>query len=57
MNIKSFIDWLEAQDPMVQLPEQYLLAGRLSLLLRGVGNAFGISIRMSKMWEKVCHYF
>lgn len=57
LNIKSFIDWLEAQDPMVQLPEQYLLAGRLSLLLRGVGNAFGLSIRMSKMWENEAYAF
>ncbi len=51
LNVKSFIDWLEANDKMVHLPEAYLMAGRLSLLLRGVGNAFGLQLRMSKLWE------
>lgn len=51
MNLASFIDWLEAQDPMVQLPEQYLFAARSSLMLRGMGKAFGLKIRIAKMWE------
>ena len=42
---------------MVQLPEQYLMAGRLSLLLRGVGNAFGLKIRMSTLWESEADSF
>ena len=52
LNVKSFIDWLEANDKMIHLPEAYLMAGRLSLLLRGVGNAFGLQLRMSKLWEQ-----
>lgn len=52
MNIKSFIDWLEDKDPMVQQPEAFIMAGRMSVLLRGIGNAFGMKIRMSKLWEE-----
>jgi len=52
MNISQFIDWLEMQDRMVRLPEEFLMAGRLSFLLRGMGNAFGLQLRMSQMWEE-----
>ena len=33
------------------------MAGRLSLLLRGVGNAFGLQLRMSKLWEQEASVF
>lgn len=51
MNISEFIDWIQAQDKMIKLPEDFIMASRLSILLRGMGNAFGLQIRMSKMWE------
>ena len=38
MNIQTFMDWCEDQDPMLQLPDEYLFAGRISVLLRGMGN-------------------
>jgi len=50
-NISTFIDWIEEQDKMVRLPEEYLMASRVSIMLRGMGNAFGLQLRMSKMWE------
>jgi hypothetical protein len=50
LNIPSFIDWCEAQDPMIQLPDEYLFASRVSVLLRGMGNAFGLQLRMSELW-------
>jgi hypothetical protein len=28
MNIATFIDWVEAQDPIVSLPDEYLFAAR-----------------------------
>jgi aarF domain-containing kinase len=37
-NLPTFIDWLEAKDPMVQLPEQYIMAARVNILLRGMGK-------------------
>ena len=44
MNIASFIDFLEAKDPMVQLPEAYIFASRVNLMLRGMGKAFGLQV-------------
>lgn len=57
MSLAVFIDWLEKQDPMVQLPEEYIFASRVSLMLRGMGNAFGIKLRMSKLWENEAKAF
>jgi len=57
MNISTFIDFLEAADPMVQLPEAYLLATRMSFLLRGMGKAFGLQLRMSEMWKQEAQAF
>ncbi len=51
MAINTFSDWIEAQDPIVTMPDEYLMVSRLSILLRGMGNAFGIQMIMSKMWE------
>ncbi len=51
-NIAEFTDWLEAQDPMIMLPEEYLFICRVNILLRGMGKAFGMKIRMSKLWEQ-----
>ena len=51
MNIAEFIDWLEAKDPMVKLPEEYIFAARVNLMIRGMGKAFGLKLRMSKLWE------
>jgi hypothetical protein len=31
MNISNFIDFLEARDPMVRLPEEYIFAARVSV--------------------------
>jgi aarF domain-containing kinase len=57
MSLPDFMDWLEAQDPMVQLPEEYLFASRVNLMLRGMGNAFGIKLHMSKLWENEARKF
>jgi predicted unusual protein kinase regulating ubiquinone biosynthesis (AarF/ABC1/UbiB family) len=50
-NIAEFLDYLEAKDPMVSISEEYLFLCRVNLLLRGMGKAFGMHMRMSKMWE------
>lgn len=56
-NIASFIDWMEAEDPMVELPEAYIFCARVSLMLRGMGNAFGVKLRISKLWEEDARRF
>ena len=57
MNIASFIDYLEAKDSMVKLPEEYIFAARVSVLLRGMGKAFGLNLRMSEMWKSEAELF
>jgi aarF domain-containing kinase len=57
MNIAEFIDWLEAKDPMVRVPEEYIFVSRVNLMIRGMGKAFGIKLRMSKLWEQEAKAF
>lgn len=52
LNIASFIDYLESEDPMVKLPEAYIMASRVNIMMRGMGKAFGLQLRMSKLWEQ-----
>jgi aarF domain-containing kinase len=51
-NIHYFMEWIEAADPIVSLPNDYLMAGRMSILLRGMGKAFGIDFAMSDLWKE-----
>jgi aarF domain-containing kinase len=57
MNIASFVDWMEAQDPVVELPESFIMACRMNIFMRGIGKAFGLQLRMSKLWEKEAQAF
>jgi aarF domain-containing kinase len=51
------MDWCEAEDPMVQLPEEFIFASRVSIMIRGMGNAFGLKLRMSQLWESEARKF
>lgn len=51
-NIATFVDWLQAEDPMIRLADDYLFAARVSIMIRGMAKAFGIRIKMSTLWEK-----
>jgi len=52
-NIQEFIDWVEAEDPAEDVPHALVMPGRVSFLLRAIGNAFGIDMRMAKLWEPI----
>lgn len=51
MNIATFIDYLESKDPMVMIPQDAIMVSRMNLMLRGMGNAFGLQLHMSRMWQ------
>ena len=51
-NIAEFMEYLEAEDPLVSIDQDLVMACRVSLLLRGLGKAFGIQFRMSEQWEQ-----
>ena len=50
-NLQQFIDWIESQDPAENVPEDLVMPGRVSFLLRAIGNAFGIDLHMAKLWK------
>lgn len=56
-NMATFIDWLQARDPMVRLPEEYLFASRVSLMMRGMAKAFGLQLKMSQLWKHEAQKF
>lgn len=57
MNIADFLDDCEAKDPMISIPPDYLVAQRVSVLLRGMGNAFGLKIRTTDCWGQQAREF
>ncbi|KAA8491808.1 Uncharacterized protein FVE85_8290 [Porphyridium purpureum] len=50
-NIHKFMQWMDEVDPVVKMPDSFVMAGRVSILLRGMANAFRISLRTSTYWE------
>lgn len=57
MNMHLFLDWIQSQDPMLNLPDEYVMPGRLNILLRGMGKAFGLRMRMSELWADEAQAF
>eukprot|EP01034_Spumella_vulgaris_P034325 gene34325-42334_t len=51
-NITEFMDHIEHRDPIIHMPEAFLCASRVNVMMRGLGKAFGLQMRMSKLWEK-----
>lgn len=53
MHIQVFIEDLEKRDPMVQLPKEFLLVFRVSILLRGLAHALNQSRSIAKAWKPI----
>lgn len=51
-HMQAFLDWAESVDPIVD-PGDFIMASRMSMLLRGMGRAFGLQLRSSKAWEHI----
>jgi len=49
-NIQLYIEKLQKLDPVVAMPNEYLMAGRVAVLLRGLAYALKYP-HMSKQWE------
>lgn len=52
LNLQEFIDEMERRDPMIDTPRQMVMISRVSVLLRGMGNAFDMRLRVSEAWRK-----
>jgi len=50
-NLQEFIDWAEAEDPVVESPLAMVMISRVSVMIRGLGNAFNIRLRVAPAWR------
>lgn len=50
LNVSEFMEWMEKEDPVQNINDEFVMVGRVSLLLRGLANAFGIKVRISDYW-------
>ena len=51
LNLQEFIDEMEARDPVVRAPTDMVMIARVSVLLRGVANAFNVRLKVAKQWR------
>ena len=51
LNIQEFIDWCEAEDPLEFVAPDYVMPARVSLMMRGLANAFGITMHTTDYWR------
>lgn len=51
LNLQEFLDEMEARDPVIKAPDEMVMIARVSVLLRGMGNAFNIRLRMAEAWR------
>lgn len=51
MNIAEFLDWAQAEDPIDKIHPEFVMISRVSVLLRGMGNAFGLQLRTTDFWR------
>jgi aarF domain-containing kinase len=52
LNLQEFQDWAEGVDPQKNIPNWPIMASRVNVLIRGMGNAFGLHITVADTWSK-----
>ena len=52
-HIQLFMEELHDRDPVETLPQQYIMASRVSILLRGLGHAVHQSRSVAKEWRPI----
>jgi len=52
-HVQMFMEDLEAKDPIVQLPREFLMASRCSLIIRGLAQALHQNRSVAKMWRPI----
>jgi aarF domain-containing kinase len=50
-NIAEFMDWAEAEDPVVSVAQDIVMACRVNVMMRGMANAFNLRLRMAPVWR------
>jgi aarF domain-containing kinase len=49
-NIQMFVEELDARDPVVEMCDDFVMTGRVGMLLRGLGTVLGREISVASMW-------
>ncbi|KAL3782331.1 hypothetical protein ACHAWO_011260 [Cyclotella atomus] len=52
-HIQLYMEHLHDNDPVEHLPQQYIMASRVSILLRGLGHAVHQSRSVAKVWKPI----
>ena len=52
-HIQVYMEHLHDSDPVDQIPQQYIMASRASILLRGLGHAVHQSRSVAKAWRPI----
>ena len=52
MHIQNFMEWLQKEDPVIELPREFVMVARVSLLLRGLGHAIGQERNIADCWKE-----
>jgi len=51
MHIQMFMEELESRDPIIQLPNDFIMISRASLILRGLSHALHQSRSVARCWR------
>eukprot|EP00216_Chloropicon_sp_CCMP2111_P005437 CAMPEP_0198241620 /NCGR_PEP_ID=MMETSP1446-20131203/6402_1 /TAXON_ID=1461542 ORGANISM="Unidentified sp, Strain CCMP2111" /NCGR_SAMPLE_ID=MMETSP1446 /ASSEMBLY_ACC=CAM_ASM_001112 /LENGTH=97 /DNA_ID=CAMNT_0043924487 /DNA_START=39 /DNA_END=332 /DNA_ORIENTATION=+ len=51
-NVHQFMDWANKVDPIISMDDDYIMCGRVAMLLRSLGNAFGMKLCISQYWKQ-----
>jgi hypothetical protein len=52
-HIQLFMEELQARDPIIQLPTDFIMVSRASLMLRGLAHALHQSRSTAKAWRPI----
>ena len=52
-HIQLFMEDIENADPVVELPRNFIMVSRCSLLLRGLAHALGQSRSIAELWKPI----
>jgi len=51
LNVQLFLEWIQKQDPIVKVMDEFVMPSRVSILLRGMGNAFQYHLSTAQAWK------
>ena len=52
-HIQVFVEKLQKIDPILTIPDQFIMIGRTSIMLRGLGHALHQSRSIAKSWKLI----